>query len=183
MKLKMIPLLGVLGLACWSNSASAWWQWHYSDVPYVPVPVTTPAMWFNFAPFANMGMLFANPALWFTNPVATAPNPGMWYYQTLPLGATQFWNMPMMSSGVFVEQLRLPTGYGFKIGSRDPGQSITVNVEGGSLVISSHSATSSGMGGGSGFSNQWVSLPADANVAMMTMSRRGGVIEVFIPRR
>lgn len=174
MKKKLIFVLGVLGLLCWTTSATAWWQWYYHDLPYVPAQGTGgPGMWFyNYVPSGSTPGVVA---------------PGMWFYQTLPYGPTQFWSIPATSFGVYVEQQQLPMGYGFRIRSGDPAsQGIDVAIEGGALVIRSRNTVHSGMGAAgsfqSGWSTQWVALPADANLAGMTLSRKGGVLEIFIPR-
>ena len=174
MKKKLISVLGILGLLCWTAPATAWWQWYSHDLPYVPTQgIGAPGMWFyNYIPFG---------------PTSGVGTPGMWFSQTLPYGPTQYWNIPATSSGVYVEQLQSPMGYGFRISSRDPGlQGIEVRVEGGGLVIRSRNTVHSGMGQASsfqsGWSTQWVALPANANLAGMTLSRRGSVLEVFIPR-
>jgi hypothetical protein len=63
---------------------------------------------------------------------------------------------------------------------------VDISVQGSLLVIRSQSSTT---GGGnpmqmnqSGWSNQSISLPADANIAAMQMQRGNGVVEIFIPR-
>ncbi len=171
---KSMSVPGILGLLCWTASAPAWWQWYYHDLPYAP----------------TQGMSVPN--IWFYNHSPLGPTPGMgtsgmWFYQTQPYGQTQYWSIPSTSSGVYVEQAQSPMGYGFRVRSRDPGlQSIEVRVEAGALVIRSRNTVHSGMGPASsfqsGWSTQWVALPADANLAGMTLSRLGSVLEIFIPR-
>lgn len=174
MRKKLISLLAIPGLLCWTAPATAWWQWYYHDLPHGSMQGRgVPSMWFyNYPPLVP------------TQGVAT---PGMWFYHTLPYGPTRYWTLPLTSSGVSVEQLQSPLGYGFRIRSGDPGfQGIEVRVEGGALVISSRNTAHSAMGPASsfqsGWSTRWVVLPADANPARMTVSRRGGVVEIFIPR-
>ncbi len=166
---KLVSVPGILGLLCWTAPAPAWWQWYYHDLPY--------------APAQGMGV----PNIWFYNHVPFSPAPGMWFYHTQPYGQAHYWSIPSTSSGVYVEQVQSPLGYGFRVHSNDPGlQGIEVRAEGGALVIRSHNSAYSGMGLASSFQSgwftQWVALPADANLAGMLLSRHGGVLEIFIPK-
>jgi HSP20 family molecular chaperone IbpA len=89
--------------------------------------------------------------------------------------------------GLYVQQNEVPAGYQIRVHTGQMGLPVVdISVQGNLLVIRSQSSTT---GGGnamqmnqSGWSNQSISLPADANVAAMQMQRGNGVVEIFIPR-
>lgn len=159
-----------LGVLIPATSATAWWQWFQQDIPYGPVP----GMWF----YQNM-------------PQATAPGqtgPVFWHYQSPPARPPTMWSSMMPMSSLFVEQSASPLGYIIRVhtGNRTTTD-IEIGVEGHALVIKKRQVQQIGPGAPmqmqqAGWSTQWVSLPADANISSMRMSRGNGVVEIFVPR-
>ena len=170
MKRNRIAAAIALGVLIPATSATAWWQWFRQDIPFAPVP----GMWF----YQNV-------------PQATAPGqtgPVFWHYQSPPAGPPTMWSSTMPMSSLFVEQTASPLGYGIRVHTEYPGtMDIEVGVEGHALVIKKRRVQQIGRGAPmpmqqSGWSTQWISLPADANISSMRMSRGNGLVEIFVPR-
>ena len=170
MKRHRIATAIALGVLFPAASATAWWQWYHQDIPYAPIP-----------------------GIWFYQNIPQDPRPGqmrpwIWQYQTAPAGQTSMRSSTMPMSSLFVEQSHTPMGYTIRVHTGRPGtQDIEVGLEGHALVIKQREMTQTAPGmpmqmQQSGWSTQWVSLPADANVAAMRMSRGNGVVEIFVPR-
>jgi len=96
-----------------------------------------------------------------------------------------------MSAAFYVEQNQWPAGYGIRLYVPDRRTAdIHISVEGSSLVIRSKDEEQLAPRGAQGpvfmqfgsFS-QWLILPPDADMSQMKLSSRGGVINIFIPRR
>ena len=184
-KLQTTALLGLgLGLALQAAPAAAWWQTYSQNIPYGPAPgmeayPTTP--WVpNYGP--NLS------ALWdFLAPLTGLGAPQFWQYPNMAYGPPALWSSAMPMGGLYVQQNEVPAGYQIRVHTGQPGLPVVdISVQGGLLVIRSQSSAT---GGGnamqisqSGWSNQSISLPADANVAAMQMQRGNGVVEIFIPR-
>jgi hypothetical protein len=171
-KVKRYPTTALIALCLLlpAASASAWWQWFYQDIPYAPVP----GMWL----YQNI-------------PQSGVPGqiqPWFWQYQSLPTGPPTMWTSGTPMSSLFIEQSQSPMGYGIRIHTGGPGtQDIQVGLEGRALVIRKRETTGTVPGvpiqmQQSGWSTQWVSLPGDANLAAMRMSRGNGLVEIFVPR-
>jgi HSP20 family molecular chaperone IbpA len=98
---------------------------------------------------------------------------------------------PGVSAGFYVEQRQWPAGYGIRL--YVPVRRTTdikVSVEGSSLIIRSEGerqlapkGTQGPMFMQFGSFSQWLTLPPDANMSQMKLTSRGGVINIFIPRR
>jgi len=178
-------LLGLgLGLAIQAAPAAAWWQTYSQTVPYGP---TTGLGAYPANPWVpNHGANLA--ALWeFLAPLSGLGGPQYWQYPNLAYGPPAMWSGAMPMSGLYVQQAEVPAGYQIRVHTGQPGlPAVDIGVENGFLVIRSQTSTT---GGGnamqmnqSGWSNQSISLPADANVSAMQMQRGNGVVEIFIPR-
>jgi len=159
-----------LGVLVPTASATAWWQWFHQDIPFAPVP----GMWF----YQNA-------------PQSVAPGqtqPWFWHYQTPPAGPATMWSSMMPVNSLFVEQSHSPLGYTIRVRTGQPGTTdIEVGMEGHALVIKKRQLQQGTPGSPlqmqqAGWSTQWVSLPADANVSAMRMSRGNGLVEIFVPR-
>jgi HSP20 family molecular chaperone IbpA len=112
------------------------------------------------------------------------------YDQTLY--KSQGWQSgPSLSAALYVEQRQWPTGYSIRL--YVPVRRIAdihISVEGSSLIIRSEGGEQLAPSGTFGpvfmqfgsFS-QWLTLPPDANLSQMKLISRGGVIDIFIPRR
>jgi len=159
-----------LGVLIPATSATAWWQWYHQDIPFAPVP----GMWF----YQNV-------------PQSTAPTqigPLFWQYQSPPAGLPTMWSSMMPMSSLFVEQAASPLGYSIRARTANPSTTdIEIGVEGHALVIKKRQMQQNAPGAPmqmqqAGWSTQWVSLPADANISSMRMSRGNGVVEIFVPR-
>lgn len=170
MKRYRIAATLALGVLFPATSAVAWWQWFHQDVPNGPKP----GIWF----YQNI-------------PTMTAPGqiqPWFWHYQSVPTGPTTIWSSPMPMDSLFVEQSHSPQGVTIRVRSGYPGtQEINVGVEGHILVIKKRQIAQIEPGARmqiphSGWSTQWMSLPADANVAALRISRGDGLVEIFVPR-
>lgn len=159
-----------LGVLFPAASATAWWQWFHQDIPNGPAR----GIWF----YQNV-------------PHVAAPGqiqPWFWHFQSVPTGPTTTWSSPMPTNSLFVEQSHSPMGYTVRVRTGYPGtRDIEVGVEGHALVIKRREMTQTAPGmpmqmQHSGWSTQWVSLPADANIAALRMSRGNSLVEIFVPR-
>ena len=184
-KLQTTALLGLgLGLALQAAPAAAWWQTYSQTIPYGP---TTGMAAYPTSPWIpNYGPNLS--ALWdFLAPLSGLGGPQFWQYPNMAYGPTALWSAAMPMGGLYVQQNEVPAGYQIRVQTGQPGLPVVdISVDGSLLVIRSQS---SAIGGGnamymnqSGWSNQSISLPADANVAAMQMQRGNGVVEIFIPR-
>ena len=184
-KLQTTTLLGLgLGLALQAAPAAAWWQTYSQTIPYGP---TTGMGAYPTSPWVpNYGPNLS--ALWdFLAPLTGLGAPQFWQYPNLAYGPPALWSAAMPMGGLYVQQNEVPAGYQIRVHTGQPGLPVVdISVQGGLLVIRSQSSAT---GGGnamqmnqSGWSNQSISLPADANVAAMQMQRGNGVVEIFIPR-
>lgn len=113
------------------------------------------------------------------------------YYGQVRPGIQSWASGPGVSTAFYIEQRQWPAGYGIRLYvPAHRTADIHVKVEGNSLVISSEQEEHLQPRGASGpvfaqfgsFS-QWLTLPADANLSQMKMTSRGGVIDIFVPRR
>ncbi len=95
------------------------------------------------------------------------------------------------SAAFYVEQRQWPTGYGIRLYLPERrAADIYLSVEGNSLLVRSERQEQRAPEGAFGpvfmqfgsFS-QRLTLPLDADVAQMNFTNRGGVIEIFIPRK
>ena len=156
------------GLALQAAPAGAWWQWYQQEVPYAPVP----AFWF----YQNIPQV----------PAFGQTQPWLWYYQTPGAGSASMWTIPGPLSSLHVEQTQTPLGYYVRVNTGQQGlREVDVNVAGNVLVIRSRSVVDTGIPlqmQQAGWMTQWLSLPADTDLAAMRMQRGDGVIEIFIPR-
>ena len=159
-----------LGLFFPATSAIAWWQWFHQDVPYAP-----------------------GPGFWFYQMIPQVAAPGRaarqgQQFQSFTTGPAGIWSTSIPMSSLFVEQTPSPMGYTVRVYTDYPRtQDIEIGVEGRTLVIKKREMARIPPGmpmqmRQTGWSTQWVSLPADANVAALRMSRGNGIVEVFIPR-
>ncbi len=114
-------------------------------------------------------------------------------------GASAWWQYsqtffntgPTMSAAFYVEQNQWPAGYAIRLYVPDRRTAdIHISVEGSSLLIHSKNEeqrTPRGAGGPAfmqfGSFSQWLILPPDADMSQMKLTTRGGVIDIFIPRR
>lgn len=150
--------------------ATAWWHWYYQDIPYLPVP----GMWF----YQNLPQA----------PAFGQSQPRLWNFQAVPSGSTSMWASTFPMSTLFVEQSQSQAGYSIRVYTGQPGtQDIEIGLEGRALFIrrSEHSRAFPGARlpiQQSEWTTQWVSLPADANLGALRMSRGSGLIEIFVPR-
>jgi hypothetical protein len=159
-----------LGVLFPAASATAWWQWYHQDIPYAPWS----GMW------------------WFQNaPQGVVPGrmqPWSWQYQSVPDGPTSMWSSTTPISSLFVAQSHTPMGYRIRVHTGRPGtQDIEVGLEGHALVIKKREMSHTSPGTPiqiqqTGWSTQWVSLPADANVTALRITRGNGLVEIFVPR-
>ncbi len=170
MKRYRIAAAIALGVLIPTASATAWWQWLHQDLPYAPGP----GLWL----YQNI-------------PQGSAPGqmqPWFWRSQSMPTGPTGIWSSTMPMSSLFVEQSHTPLGYAIRVRTGHPGtQDIDIGLEGHALVIKKRAMAQNAPGipmqmQQSGWSTQWVSLPADANVSALRISRGNGVVEIFVPR-
>ena len=98
---------------------------------------------------------------------------------------------PVVSAAFYVEQRQWPAGYGIRLYVPDHRTAdIYVSVEGSSLLIRSEGEqqlTPRGTLGPVfmqfGSFSQWLTMPPDADMSQMTLTSRGGVIDIFIPKR
>lgn len=159
-----------LGLFFPAASASAWWQWFHQHIPCSP-----------------------GPGIWFYQeiPHGAAPTrlrPQTQRFQSFSTGPTSTWSTAMPMSSLFLEQLHTPMGYTIRVRTGNPGaQDLEIGLEGHALVIKKRDMTQTALGmpiqmQQSGWSTQWVSLPADANLAALRMARGNGMVEIFVPR-
>lgn len=113
------------------------------------------------------------------------------YYDQSRWGAETWSSGPGISTAFYIEQRQWPAGYGIRL-YVPPRRTadIRVKVEGNRLVISSEEEGRLQPRGAQGpvfvqfgsFS-QWLTLPADADLSQMKLTSRGGVIDIFVPRR
>ena len=156
---EIISLSLVLAALTGAGSANAWMYWYYYPVPYAPVHS------------------------WYMN------LPAMPSYASVPPVTTMAWQMhlPLQSSGVFIEQAQLPTGYRYRIHlGPERGGDVRIGFELGALVVRSDAVQSmAGSVGSQGFGSwtQWLSLPVDADPTGMRWSLLHGILDIFIPRR
>lgn len=159
-----------LGVLIPASSATAWWQWFHQDIPYAPVP-----------------------GMWFYQKVPQTPSvgqmqPWFWNYQSIPGAPANMWSSFMPTSSLFVEQSASPLGYNVRVHTGNSATTdIEVGVEGHALVIKKRQMQGVVPGAPmqmqqAGWSTQWVSLPADANISSIRMSRGKGLVEIFVPR-
>jgi hypothetical protein len=183
-KLQTTGILGLgLGLALQAAPVAAWWQTYSHSIPYGPT-----TGWSNYP--ANPWVQNYGPnlsALWdFLAPLSHLGAQD-WQYPNMAYGPPAMWFGAMPMSGLHVQQAEVPAGYQIRVYTGKPGlPAVDIGVQGGLLVIRSQSSAT---GGGdatqmsqTGWSNQSISLPADANVLAMQMARGNGVVEIFIPR-
>ena len=170
MKTTLLATLLAAGLGLQSAPAAAWYQWQYQDIPFAAVPGL---------PLAQ-GIPYGIPGI---NPFVAQTLPWLGFYQPNLL---HWWMMPAMSSGTYVEQTQSPAGYHIRVQTPGGGlANLQIAVEAGAIVIRSSEHT---MGATpfqtrqSGWSNRWVQLPADANLAATRMGRIDGGVEIFVPR-
>ena len=154
-----------------SSPAGAWSQWYYQSLSHAPF---SPYWLYRNNPQTGIG-----PLPWLASP------PWLWLHQP-NLGS--WWTMPGMTSGILVEQNRIPLGYGIRVhvlgGTM---QNLDIGVKDGIIVIDSSNTVRTIAGSPirmrqSGWTTRWISLPPDANLAATRMSRRDGVVEIFVPR-
>lgn len=153
-----ITALLAFGLLFQAPVANAWWQWYQQDLPYT-----------------------LGPGWWFYQTAPQQWGPGAmnapWLQYALPSQAPMsWWNSQTAGSGLNVQQSQSTAGYLVRIQSATQAKP-TLGVDGQTLLIRSQGNAQSG------WSAQWVSLPADANIAAMRVSRSPGLLELFIPRR
>lgn len=112
-------------------------------------------------------------------------------YNQVFFGAPGWQSGSAFSAAFYVEQRQWPVGYGIRLYLSDRRTAdIHVSAEGNSLLIRSEGQEQLAPEGAFGpmftqfgsFS-QRLTLPLDADVGQMKLSNRGGVIEIFIPRR
>jgi HSP20 family molecular chaperone IbpA len=112
-------------------------------------------------------------------------------YNQVFLGTPGWQGGSVYSAAFYVEQRQWPVGYGIRLYLSDRRTAdIRVSAEGNSLLIRSEGQAQLAPEGASGpvftqfgsFS-QRLTLPLDADVGQMKLTNRGGVIEIFIPRR
>ncbi len=177
-----------LGLALGLQAASpaAWWPGYPANAPRPPAP----GAWLNHTGPGVADMARGQP--WPLGYPATPTGQGVvqfWNYHAMPFGPWSAWSTIMPTSGLYVEQRQSPAGYLIRVRTgRGATPAIDLNVEGGVLKIQSRSMTGAGAGGDlqmqqTGWSTQWVSLAADADVPAMQVQWGDGVVEIFIPRR
>jgi len=155
------------GLAVQSAPTAAWYQWYYQDMPVGPIP----GLWnYQNVPYQVPG----------TNPFLGQTPPWLQFYRP---DLFRWWTMPSMSSGISVEQDQSPLGYHIRV--YVPGghsDNLRIGLESGAIVISSSEQAAAHRPLQMGWSSQWVTLPADANLAAMKMSRGEAGVEIFVPR-
>jgi HSP20 family molecular chaperone IbpA len=97
----------------------------------------------------------------------------------------------VFSAAFYVEQRQWPAGYGIRLYLPNRRTAaIRVSAEGNSLLIHSEGREQTAPEGAFGpvftqfgsYSQRLV-LPLDADVGRMELTNRGGIIEIFIPRR
>lgn len=168
-----ISLMLLLG----SAPAGAWYQWYSHNLPAAPAP--TGWAYQNYGPGADAG----------TWPEPVLP-PWLWFMQQ-PNWATLWmtpWMMPAMTSGVFVEQSQNQFGYQIRVHTPDSHTSnLDISAQDGVIAINSRRSSQAGPGGPaqmqqSGWTTRWITLPTDANLGAIRMSRTGNVVEIFVPR-
>lgn len=166
--------------------AAAWWQAYPESAPRPPVPGARLNQTGPGFPDMTRGQAWT-----FGNPAAPT-GPGalqFWHYQAMPFGPWYAWSSTMPTTGLSVEQSQSPAGYLIRVRTgRGATPAIDLDVEGGFLKIQSRSMTGTGAAGGMqmqqvGWSTQWISLAADADVPAMQVQWGDGVVEIFIPRR
>lgn len=173
-----------LGLALQAPPAAAWWQTYSQTVPYGP---TTGWRAYPANPWVqNYGPNLS--ALWdFLAPLTGLGGPQYWLYPNMAYGPSAMWYGAMPMSGLYIQQAEFPVGYQIRVHTGQPGiPAVDIGVEGGFLVIRRQTAVT---GGGnamqmiqSGWSNQSIFLPADANISAMQIERGNGMVDIFIPR-
>jgi hypothetical protein len=179
-------LLGLgLGLALQATPAAAWWQTYSQNIPFGPTtsmgPYPTNPWIPNYGP--NLSALRD-----FLAPLTSLDGPQVWQYPNLSYGPTAMWSGFASMGGLYIEQGEVPAGYQIRVHTGQPGlPAVDISVQGSLLVIRSQTSASGGGNamqmGQSGWSNQSISLPADANVSAMQMERGIGGVQIFIPRR
>ncbi len=122
----------------------------------------------------------------FANEAAALEQYGQMFY-----GAPGWQGGSAFSAAFYVEQRQGPAGYGIRLYLPDRRTAdIHVSAEGSSLLIRSGGQERLAPEGTFGpvfiqfgsFS-QRLTLPLDADIGQMRLTNRGGVIEIFIPRR
>jgi len=122
----------------------------------------------------------------FASEAAASEQHGQMFY-----GAPGWQGGSAFSAAFYVEQRQGPAGYGIRLYLPDRRTAdIHVSVEGRSLLIHSGGQERLAPEGTLGpvfmqfgsFS-QRLTLPLDADIGQMRLTNRGGVIEIFIPRR
>ncbi|MGB5452452.1 MAG: Hsp20 family protein [Sedimenticolaceae bacterium] len=122
----------------------------------------------------------------FTNEAAALEQYGQMFF-----GTPGWQGGSAFSAAFYVEQRQWPAGYGIRLYLPDRRTAeIHVGVEGNSLLIRSEGQEKLAPEGAFGpvfmqfgsFS-QRLTLPLDADIGQMKLTSRGGIIEIFIPRR
>ena len=174
-----------LGLQA-ASPAAAWWPGYPVNVPHPPAPGAGPNQLRPGVPDMARAQPWA-----FGYPAAPAGQDAVqfWHYQAMPFGPWYAWSSTMPTSGLYVEQSQSPAGYLIRVRTgQGATPAIDLDVEGGFLKIQSRSFAGAGAGAGmqmqqAGWSTQWISLAADADVTAMQVQWGDGVVQIFIPRR
>jgi len=158
------------GLMAQSAPTAAWYQWYKQDVPFSSAPNF---LFYQSIPYGIPG----------TGPLLRQNSPWFWSYQP---GLFYYWTMPGVPNATYVEQTQSPSGYHIRVHAPSwQLDSLQIGVEAGAIVIGSNvrtTASSPLQAQRMGWSTQWVTLPADANLAAMRMSWSETGIEIYVPR-